>query len=49
MDFQGGLIVLIIFVSLFAIWLIFYFIPVGKRKKAVAEQTHFHAPMKRRL
>ena len=29
MDFQGGLIVLIIFVSLFAIWLIFYFIPVG--------------------
>lgn len=25
MDFQGGLIVLIIFVSLFAIWLIFYF------------------------
>ena len=27
MDFQGGLIVLIIFVSLFAIWLIFYFIP----------------------
>ena len=21
----------------------------GKRKKAVAEQTHFHAPMKRRL
>ena len=29
MDMQAGLIVLIIFVSLFAIWLIFYFIPVG--------------------
>ena len=29
MDFQAGLIVLIVFVSLFAIWLIFYFIPVG--------------------
>ena len=29
MDFQGGMIVLIVFVSLFAIWLLFYFIPVG--------------------
>ena len=29
MDFQVGMIVLIVFVSLFAIWLIFYFIPVG--------------------
>ena len=25
MDFQGGMIVLIVFVSLFAIWLLFYF------------------------
>ena len=29
MDLQAGMIVLIVFVSLFAIWLIFYFIPVG--------------------
>ena len=29
MDLQVGLIVLIVFVSLFAIWLVFYFIPVG--------------------
>ena len=29
MDFQMGMIVVIVFVSLFAIWLIFYFIPVG--------------------
>ncbi len=29
MDFQAGMIVLIVFVSLFAIWLVFYFIPVG--------------------
>ena len=31
MDFQGGLIVLIIFVSLFAIWLIFYY-PLAELK-----------------
>ena len=30
MDFQGGMIVLIVFVSLFAIWLLFYFIPVSE-------------------
>ena len=29
MDLQAGMIVLIVFVSLFAIWLLFYFIPVG--------------------
>ena len=29
MDFQSGMIVLIVFVCLFAVWLVFYFIPVG--------------------
>ena len=29
MDLQIGMIVLIVFVSLFAVWLVFYFIPVG--------------------
>ena len=29
MDFQMGMIVVIVFVSLLALWLIFYFIPVG--------------------
>ena len=29
MDLQVGMIALIVFVSLFAIWLVFYFIPVG--------------------
>ena len=29
MDFQMGMIVVIVFVSLLALWLVFYFIPVG--------------------
>ena len=29
MDLQSGIIVLIVFVSLLAVWLVFYFIPVG--------------------
>ena len=50
MDFQAGLIVLIVFVSLFAIWLIFYFIPVGLWFSALAvSYTHLTLPTTSRV
>ena len=45
MDFQAGLIVLIVFVSLFAIWLIFYFIPVGLWFSALVSGVRISLPV----
>ena len=42
MDFQSGMIVLIVFVCLFAVWLVFYFIPVGLWFSALVSVSYTH-------